>query len=177
MSRNDLKLDKCLVFDLKGPMAHFRKYYTNSSSLSYLTPPRTVIAGLIAGLLGIPSEKHLTESQESYYEKFNDDNCFVSISLRSPIRKMMQTVNYLRTKSIYGVDGSEGGTPVPLEILVPEDNDQEVVYRIYFYYPDTTEKGTTKFYEDLKRRLMNQSFVYPPYLGLSEFIASIHYID
>lgn len=171
MPINEHKPDKCLVFDLKGPMAHFRKYYTNSSSLSYLVPPRTVIAGLIAGLLGLPSEKHITGEQEAYYERFNDNNCFISVSLRSRIRRMMQTVNYLKTTSISALDGSSGGTQIPLEILVPEERDQDIVYRIYFYHRDDKE-----IYDTFKKRLENQSFLYPPYLGLSEFLASIDYI-
>lgn len=68
MSSNDLNPEKVLIFDIKGPMAHFRKFYTNSSSLSYLVPPKTVVAGLIAGLLGLPSERHTKDKEETYYE-------------------------------------------------------------------------------------------------------------
>ena len=57
MSEEIKEISKILIFDIKGPMAHFRKFYTNSSSLSYLFPPRTVVAGIIAGILGLPSER------------------------------------------------------------------------------------------------------------------------
>lgn len=99
MSSNDLNPEKVLVFDIKGPMAHFRKYYTNSSSLSYLFPPRTVVVGLIAGLLGLPSERHTNEKGDIYYEKFDGKSCLVAISLRSKVRRIMQTVNYSFTKT------------------------------------------------------------------------------
>lgn len=170
MSSNDLNPEKVLIFDIKGPMAHFRKYYTNSSSLSYLFPPRTVVVGLIAGLLGLPSERHTKEKEDIYYEKFDEKSCLVAISLRSEIRRIMQTVNYIRTKSLSEVDGSAGGTQIPLEILLPE-NGYDVIYRVYFYHVD---EG---IYDELKERLEKQMFVFPPYLGITEFLASIDYID
>lgn len=171
MSSNDLNLEKVLVFDIKGPMAHFRKYYTNSSSLSYLFPPRTVVVGLIAGLLGLPSERHTKDREKTYYEKFDEKRCLVAVSLRSKVRRIMQTVNYIRTKSLSEVNGSAGGTQTPLEILLPE-SDNEITYRLYFYHADEEEK----IHNDLKQRLEEQRFLFPPYMGITEFLASIDYI-
>lgn len=45
---------KALTFCINGKMAHFRKYYSNSSVLSYLLPPVTTVKGILAGLLGSP---------------------------------------------------------------------------------------------------------------------------
>ncbi len=169
MSSNNLDPEKLLIFDVKGPMAHFRKYYTNSSSLSYLFPPRTVTVGLIAGLLGLPSERYTNEKEATYYEKFDEKRCLVAVSLRSKVRQIMQTVNYIRTKSLSEVDGSGGGTQIPLEILRPE-KDSDIIYRIYFYH--TNER----VYDKLKERLEEQRFIFPPYMGLTEFLASVDYI-
>ncbi|GEM_PF-213125 len=175
MSSNNLNPDKVLIFDLKGPLAHFRKYYTNSSSLSYLFPPRTVIAGLIAGIVGLPSERHTNKNEEVYYEKFSDDRCGIAVSIRTRIRRMMQTVNYIKTKtdkqSKYSfealITGTRGApTQIPLEILLPE-NGNDITYRVYFYH------ANGEVYNKLKQRLEEQRFVYPPYMGLSEFLASI----
>lgn len=172
MSINNIIFNKVLIFDLIGSFAHFRKYYTNSSSLTYLFPPRTVIIGLIAGLLGLPSEKHTRNIDEIYYEKFSKDKCIVAVSMRSKVRRLMQTVNYIRTKSLTEFDGSAGGTQIPLELLLPEkDNvNKEIIYRVYFYHTDE------EIYTEFKDRLNRQMFVYPPYMGLTEFLASIKYI-
>lgn len=170
MHINDFTSDKVLIFDVKGPMAHFRKYYTNSSSLSYLFPPRTVVVGLIAGLLGIPSEKHTKVIEDIYYEKFDKKKCLVAISLRSRVRRIMQTVNYIRTKSLSEVNGSAGSTQIYLEILLPE-NSNEIAYRIYFYHMDR------EIYNGLKERLEKKIFIFPPYMGITEFLASINYVD
>jgi len=169
MAPNEVSPQKVLVFDIMGRMAHFRKYYTNSSSLSYIVPPRTVIIGLIAGTLGFPSERHTESKNNTYYEKFSSNECFIAVSKKTKIGKIMQTVNYLKVTGINDVTGSGGHTQIPLEILMSEEN-KEITYRVYFFHINED------LYQNLKNRLKNNMFVYPPYLGLTEFLASIKYI-
>lgn len=151
--------DRLILFDLAGPMAHFRRFYANSSSLSYSFPPRTTICGLVAGILGKP--------QDSYYEEFSAKRCRVGISLRTPIRKIVQTVNYVRTKSLSEVDASAGHTQVPLELVLPQVGNKKLRYRIYFWHEDG------KLMDELWRRLRERKFIYPPYLGITECPAEI----
>ena len=66
-SKNEEYLMEILAFNIRGKFAHFRKFYSNSSALSYFIPPRTTIIGLIAGMLGL--------ERDSYYEDFSLDNC------------------------------------------------------------------------------------------------------
>lgn len=169
MTTHEICPNEVLIFDVIGPMAHFRKYYTNSSSLSYTVPPRTVIIGLIAGMLGFPSERYSESKNDIYYEKFTSNECFVTVSNKVKIRKIMQTVNYIRAININHVDGSKGGTQIPLEILLPAEG-PEIIYRVFFSHKNEN------IYSTLKNRLKNNMFVYPPYLGLSEFLATIRYI-
>ena len=144
-------------------MAHFRKFYTNSSSLSYLFPPRTTITGLIAGILG--------RVRDSYYEEFSSQYCRIAISIRTPVRKIMQTVNYIRTKSLAEITGSGGHTQIPLEILLPLPPYKEIKYRIYFWHKDSS------LMENLEKCLRKGTFVYPPYLGITECIGKISFVD
>lgn len=162
MENKALYVDKLLIFDIKGHMAHFRKFYTNSSSLSYFFPPRTTITGLIAGLLG--------RERNKYYEEFSSEKCKIAVSIRVPIRKIMQTVNYVRTKSLGELNLSGGHTQVPLEIALPSSNFNEIVYRIYFYHSGET-------FDKFKEILKKGKFVYSPYLGISEFIAETEFVD
>jgi len=158
-------IDKLLIFDIKGPMAHFRKFYTNSSSLSYTFPPRTTITGLIAGMMG--------RERDSYYEEFNSEKCKIAVSIRSPVRKIMQTLNYVQTKKdkggIKAVNLGAGHTQIPLEIVLPLKDNEQLNYRIYFYHAE--------LFDELRKILEAEKFVYPPYLGMSEFIAEIRFID
>jgi len=167
----ELHLDKLLIFDVQGPAAHFRKFYTNSSSLSYTFPPRTTITGLIAGMLG--------KQKDSYYEEFSSEQCKIAISIRARSRKIMQTVNYVNTATspgkgkpagIKAVNLSAGHTQVPLEIVLPLEDSEKLKYRIYFYHSGKT-------LQELKEALESGKFFYPPYLGISEFIAEVKFID
>ena len=162
----EIDVDKLLIFDMRGQMAHFRKFYTNSSSLSYSFPPRTTITGLIAGMLGI--------ERDQYYEEFGSEKCKIAISVRTPMRKIMQTVNYVQTKKdkggIKAVNLSAGHTQIPLEIVLPLKDSEMLNYRIYFYH-------TEGIFNEFKKILETGKFVYPPYLGISEFIAEVEIVD
>ena len=108
-----------VIFDLTGAFAMFRKFYTNSSSLSYPFPPRTTIAGLIAGLLGY--------ERDSYSEDLGLMRCDIAVSVRVPVRRVMQTINYVMTearsnvwtRNAGGFDGSAGSIQTPIEWVFP----------------------------------------------------------
>jgi len=93
-------------------MGHFRRYYSNSSSLTYSIPPRTTICGILAGILGM--------ERDSYYEQFSVDNCDIAVALRSPIKKQIHTLNLLMVKSSNDLNGSqEFHTQTPTEMVLP----------------------------------------------------------
>lgn len=142
-----------LAFDVVGPMAHFRKFYTNSSSLSYPVPPRTALMGLIAALLGY--------ERDGYYEELGSERARIGVRLRSPVRTAMQTVNYLFTKN-EGWDGSRGHTQIPLELVLPRPPERFVRYRVYFAHADPD------LVRELHRQLVQGEYRYPLYLGLTE---------
>jgi len=101
-----------LSFHLKGKMAHFRRYYSNSSALSYTIPPRTTIIGIVAGLLGYP--------RDSYYEVFSKDQCKIAVSVRAPIKKQIQKLNLLMVKSPNDLNGSqEFHSQTATELVLP----------------------------------------------------------
>lgn len=155
-----MDISRILVFDLKGYMAHFRKFYTNSSALTYTFPPYTTITGLIAGILG--------RQRDSYYQEFNHENCQIAISINSGTRKVVQTMNYIRTKNKREFNGSAGPTPTPLEILL--SSGINLGFRIYFSHRNQ------QLMETVKERIQENRYVYPPYLGITEFTASLDFI-
>lgn len=150
-----------LIFDIEGTIAHFRRFYTNSSSLSYSFPPRTVLIGLIAAVLG--------HERDSYYDIFSSNNCNIGLALRKPIRKIIQTVNYIRTKNEQEVTGSGGHTQVPVEFILPVE--EILQYRIYFLHNDSN------IVEELYNAIITGNYYYPPYFGISECPASLRCVD
>lgn len=159
-----------VIFDLTGAFAMFRKFYTNSSSLSYPFPPRTTAAGLIAGLLGY--------ERDSYSEDLGLEQCDIAVSVRVPVRRVMQTVNYVMTearsnvwtRNAGGFDGSAGGIQTPVEWVFPMLGGSKLRYRIFVHHRDSS------FAERLSDTLRDGSHVYPPYLGMSECLGQVEHV-
>ncbi|WP_027364932.1 CRISPR-associated protein Cas5 [Desulfotruncus alcoholivorax] len=120
-----------LSFRLKGKMGHFRRYYSNSSSLTYSIPPRTTICGILAGILGM--------ERDSYYEQFSVENCDIALALLSPIKKQIHTLNLLMIKSDNDLNGSqEFHTQIPTEMILPANiRSGELHYQIWVHHKNT----------------------------------------
>lgn len=121
---------KVLSFYLRGKMAHFRKYYSNSSALSYFIPPRTTLIGIIAGLLGY--------ERDTYYEDFSIDRSKLAIASCKPIKKNIQKMNYLMIKTFNDLNGSqEHHSQTPMELVIPQDiRTGYVDYKVWFHHED-----------------------------------------
>lgn len=145
-----------LVFDVVGQMAHFRKFYSNSSSLSYPIPPRTTLMGLIAALLG--------SERDSYYEELGLKHARLGVALKSPVRSLMQTVNYLATDD-KDWHGTKRRTQIPLELILPRPPARVVRYQVYFQH------RVAEWVERLYTQLEKGEYGYPVYLGLTECLA------
>ena len=156
-----MEVNKLLIFDLVGRFAHFRKFYTNSSSLTYTFPPRTTLTGIIAGIMG--------KERDSYYDEFSTKNCRIAVSIMTPLRKSVYTVNYLLVTKPRQLNGYAKHTQIPIEILFPER--EEIRYRIFFYHSNNV------IMEQLLRILQKNSPVFPPYLGISEFTARAEFVQ
>lgn len=89
---------RVLRFELRGKMAHFRKYYSNSTALSYSLPPVTTIKGMLAGLLGM--------ERGSYYNLFSNRKCKIAVGTGSEVRKITQTMNLLKIERLDDLNGS-----------------------------------------------------------------------
>jgi CRISPR-associated protein Cas5h len=157
-----MALNPLIVFDLCGAYGMFRKFYTNSSSLSYPFPPRTTIAGLIAGIMGY--------ERDGYAEELSLERCWIAVSVRVPIRRVMQQVNYLKTKQASDFDGSAGPIQVPVEWVFPAVDQRELRYRIYVTHKDG------EWLERLRDTLESGIPFYPPYLGMSECPGRIEHL-
>lgn len=121
---------KIINFHIRGKMAHFRRYFSNSSALSYSVPPRTTIVGFIAGLLGY--------ERDSYYDEFAPSLCGVAVGIRSPQKKKIQKLNLLMVKSANDLNGSQPfHSQTPTEIIMPVHIQNGFLdYEIWFYHQD-----------------------------------------
>lgn len=149
-------MEKCLVFEIRGDWAHFRKIYTTSSPLTYSIPPRTAVAGLIAAILGL--------DKENYYDYFSKEKADIAIGIVNPIKKFRIGLNFINTKTAKMFARIKERTQVKQEII------KNPHYRIYFSHKDGD------IYKKLRGYLEQSRSVYTPYLGISEYIAWVDYI-
>ncbi|WP_022854086.1 type I-B CRISPR-associated protein Cas5b [Thermodesulfatator atlanticus] len=164
-------LYKGLVFTVKGPFAHFRKFYGQTSALSYPFPPRTALCGMVGAILGIP--------RTEVYEIMQPPNGFFVLQILTPIRKITSSMNLLSTKGEYlsplignrkrgkieFFDSTKNRTQIPMEILLPRPPEKTLKFRVAFWHKDI------KLLEKLKEYLTNTKTFFPVYLGISEFLA------
>lgn len=143
-----------VAFDLVGTMAHFRKFYTNSSSLSYHVPPRTVLMGMVAALLGW--------RRDTYYERLGLEQVAIGVSLRVPVRTVVQTVNLLQTKQ-EDWHGASVRTQIPTEWVLPKRREHWAVlrYRVFFMHWDP---GIT---HEVAERAHAGRYAFPLFLGVA----------
>lgn len=153
-------MDKVLVFDIWGEYAHFRKYYTTTSPLSYSIPPRTAVTGFIGAILGLGKEVYLTH--------FTKKQAFITVGLLNPVKKVRISENLINTKDNYFIPvrktGHQPRTQIRFEFI------KDPKYRLYFYH---TDEG---LYAKTKNLLADHKSIYTPYLGISEHIANFEFI-
>lgn len=164
-----------VIFDLKGPFAHFRAYDTTRRNMTYSFPPKTAVIGLIAGILGLP--------RNTYWENSPLKDAKISLKILNPIWRSSITTNYLQLKyplslakgikifmakdpfEINSKEKQRGfNAPIRLNIL------RNVNYRIFFQSENDTLMG------DITRRLQAKKYCFPPYLGHANMLAEIQFI-
>ena len=163
-------LEKILCFKISGKFAHFRKFYTNASSLSYLVPPRTVIIGMLGSILKLP--------RDSYYDLFNEDECKISVSI-SPtafIKKTTQSINMLHldyfNKFLVGGNTKFKSmhSPCKVELLISTPGNF-IEYLVYVAVPPGSS-----FFPELENKLKQQYRGFGIYLGQRQFRAYAQYL-
>ena len=153
-----------LSFDLVGKFAHFRKYYSNSTALSFTIPPRTTLIGILASILG--------REKDSYYEEFMSDKIRLTLTVISPLKKSFHRLNYLKiiSKNTENFRGVNGRIQTPFEVVQPVDiREQSIRFRIYV---SCSENGISTFNE-LKSKLLSGEKIFNTSMGIAAFSATI----
>jgi CRISPR-associated protein Cas5h len=169
--------DTCIGFDVTADFAHFRKVGNNSAKPSYRVPPRTTVAGLLAGIMGMP--------RDSYYDLFSPSSSAVAVVLKELPHTYTMGITTVNTKADDAIQylpqerswhhGAEMLTP---ESYVKYDRQRDTyemlvdpVYRIYVSLADED------IHTELCERLETSRYHYSPALGLSECIAEIRNVS
>jgi CRISPR-associated protein Cas5h len=143
---------KSVVFDIRGDFACFRKFYTNSSILSYPFPPPTVIQGIIASLIGIRPNRIRSDLQ----------GIEIAVLVLSPIRTTMLTINFTDTSETHWDPNKR--TQIPVQFL------KKPAYKI-FVIGDEESDVLSKLESVLTTRTNN----FHVYLGTANCLAYYEY--
>ena len=156
--------NKVIVFDIFGEYGHFRKINTTSSPLTYSIPTRTAIIGLIGAILGIEREVKAgmyPKGVVALNELFGAEQASIGVQIMAPIKKTNIGFNLVNTaKSFFNI---ENRTQVEFELL------KDCEFRIFLLLSDD------KYHKELEQRLKAVDHHFTPYLGLSQFTASVDY--
>jgi len=163
-------LEKILYFKISSKFAHFRKFYTNASSLSYLLPPRTVVIGMLGSILQLP--------RDSYYELFNEDDCKISVSIAptAVIKKTTQSINmlhldYYKKFLVRGKAGFKSmHSPCKVELLISTPGNF-IEYLAFVAVPPGSS-----FFPGLEEKLKQRDCGFGIYLGQRQFRAYTQYL-
>jgi len=149
-------MEKILVFDVWSEYAHFRKFFTTTSPLTFSLPPRTALCGLMGAILGFP--------KESYLGKFSRKNASFAVRLMNPVKKVRFSENLIDTESVQTMHIIKQHTRIKFEFL------KDAKFRIYFTHTDPD------LYATAREMISCHKCVYTPCLGISEHIANFKYI-
>ncbi len=150
-----------LIFDIFGDYAHFKKFYTTSSPLTFSFPPPPTVKGILGAISGVDKSKYL--------DTFSSEQCYIAIRILAPVEKIRMGINLINTKGNFWQPVKRGThearTQIRTEFL------KHPAYRVYFMHKDQN------LMKGLKNMLQFHRTVYTVSLGLSELLADFKYIN
>jgi CRISPR-associated protein Cas5h len=160
---------RCLSFTLSGPWGHFRRVEGNIVKQTYRIIPRTTVAGLVAGMLGI--------GRDQYYGLFAPKESSIAVEPVTKLRTINMPQNTLSTadEHINRVPPRSRtlkiGLPDPTELRQQHNYEVlvEPAYRIDLWL------SHEETFKRVREVLENGESHYVPSLGLSEHLAEVEY--
>lgn len=149
---------KVIAFDIWGDYAHFRKFYTTTSPLTFSFPPPPTLAGILGAIYGT------TKETNQYLKIFGGAECRLAIRLISPIKKVRMGLNLRDTDWQNGRMIIGGRTQIRTEFV------KQPRYRIYLSHDDG------QIIDALVASLREHKTVYTVSLGLSELLADFSFV-
>jgi CRISPR-associated protein Cas5h len=132
-------MSRIVAFDLRGPVAHYRRPDTLGTHASYPFIPRTALRGLIGAVLGLDGSELLPAEART------------GLRLCGPVRTVAQELSlHGKTWTVGSGKSNEFHRPTSIELVVNPH------YRIYYAGPRLDE---------LAERLGHGQSVYHTYLG------------
>lgn len=159
--------DKLLVFDIGSEYGHFRKFNTTTSPLTYSIPTRSAITGLLGAILGIEREFSAGKFRDGVIpvsEAFTKIKANIAVQLINPVKKVNIAFNLLDTeKAAASFFNIKQRTQIEFELL------KDPSFRLFISLKDEL------LFTELINRVQENRTYFTPYLGLSQFTATVEF--
>lgn len=159
--------DKLLVFDIESEYGHFRKFNTTTSPLTYSIPTRSAITGLLGAILGIERELSAGKFRDGVIlvsEVFAKGKANIAVQLINPVKKVNIAFNLLDTeKAAASFFNIKQRTQIEFELL------KDPSFRLFISLKDEI------VFTELINRIKENRTYFTPYLGLSQFTATVKF--
>ncbi|RRJ27528.1 type I-B CRISPR-associated protein Cas5b [Halocatena pleomorpha] len=163
---------KCLSLAVAGDWGHFRRIDRTVTKQTYRVPPRTTVAGLLAGIVGV--------GRDGYYDVFAEESSAIAIEVCSELRTVAMPSLGLGTNPSETFDDAGGTGQRTVKVRFPDSTDNRQLHGYHYlvnpvYRIDVAVEDPA-FYGTLRHRLRNGCSYYSPTLGLSELLASVEWV-
>ncbi|MBD3372161.1 MAG: type I-B CRISPR-associated protein Cas5 [Candidatus Coatesbacteria bacterium] len=156
-----------LVFDIYGDWGHFRRYFSTTSPLSFVVPPRTTLAGMLGALLGVKRG----EGPDEFPRALDSARAKIAVAPLAPLDNIQLGLLLIKTKRdsggvlVEGLFGPHyGHTRIRYEFL------RRPAYRLFVHL---TDDGLMK---RLEETLTEHHCAFTLSLGLSELLANYRFV-
>ncbi len=156
---------RIIVFDIWGELAHFRRFFTTSSPLTFSFPPPTTVRGIIGAILGLQKDKYIEIT----------NRLGIGISIILPVKKWRTGLNIIFTKGSGGkfeptlFKNKKGDVKKTLRTQIQIEFLKDPYYRIFV-------TGDDELLDSLLHYLPHHKTEYTVSLGLSECIADFEFV-
>jgi CRISPR-associated protein Cas5h len=152
-----------VCFEYKAKYGHFLRAEANANGVTYPVPPRTVLLGLIAAVIGLPKDALAGELAEAH----------IALAGTLPRRFWHKTnvrkdppspLPWRIKKTDKGTSSEQRNFRFPQELL------WQPHYRVWAGLPGS-------HHSDLTGRLRDRRWHFTPCMGLSEMLAEVEFVD
>lgn len=158
-------MEKVISFNIKSALGSFQRPQSNNNPSSFYIIPKSAVIGLISGIIGL--DREFMKTNNMY--KILTEKLKYSVKLCSEF-KIKSWSEYSYNHGNIVQSDRPLYTPGKFERLI------DVNYDIYLLYDDNDKDISILLYNFVEN-IKNNSFVFPPYLGMANFMADVSFIN
>jgi len=158
-------MEKVVAFNIKSALGSFLRPQSNNNPSTFHIIPKSAVVGIIGAVIGL--ERDVMRDNNMY--KFFTEKLKYSVIPRSNFQiKYWSEYSYIHGNVFQGGD-------IPIHTPRKSEKLVNISYDIYIKYSDE-DADVKSFLQNFTSNIKENSFVFPPYMGMANFPADITYI-